>query len=116
MAGKPLAPSVRHQAHARRLYTLLNRKYFNGELPRIPIHVEPRKLKHNWAETEFEGDTPVEIILGEDCWDVSKNNSFLRSTMLHEMVHVKIGPSHDSPEWKAEALRLGKLGALVETL
>lgn len=113
---------TRLRAHARSIYTRFNKKYFSGELPKSSILITaPGKLNCNrWAETEWEDDSDklVAVRIGEACWDIDANQAFLRGTICHEMMHVKLGPNveHDSPEWKAEALRLSKLGAFVETV
>lgn len=111
--------SKRHQRHARWLFTHFNKKYFGGALPKIKVFVVPGRLKcGSWGETEFEGERVVAVRIAEDCWTLDAKDSFLKATILHEQLHVKLGPSkgHSSPEWRAEALRLSRLGAFVEAV
>lgn len=110
----------RQRIEASRLYGRLNRKYFNGELPTLPIILR-RKLVDGdgWGSVTFDGETPIEVELSLECWKQSENQSFLRAVVIHEMMHVKLGHTsteHPKEEWNAEAIRLSKLGALVETL
>lgn len=113
---------LKRRKHARLLYSLYNKRYFGGSLPRIDIEVAPGKLGCNaWGETEWDEEGKVVAVrIGEANWTSGScaNHSFLKATMLHEQCHVKLGSKiqHDSPEWKAEVRRLSRLGALIETI
>lgn len=108
------------RVEATRLYGRLNRKYFSGALPRVPIALR-RKLVdgHSMGVVTFHDETPVRMDLSLECWKPSADKSFLRAVMLHEMMHVKLGHTsvdHPKEAWNQEALRLSQLGAAVETL
>lgn len=113
---------AKRQRQARWLYTRFNNLYFFGKLPRrLAVEVAPGMLGcGSWGECYFEGQQAVLIRIAEANWTRAgtKNNSFLKSTILHEMAHAALGPgvAHESQEWKDEMLRLGRLGALVETV
>jgi hypothetical protein len=112
--------STRRRAHARRLYTIYNKRFFSSKLPKILIEVAPGRMGcSTWGETEWDSDgNPTQVTIAEANWSLDAKFSFLKATVLHEQCHVKLGPKvqHDSPEWKAEVLRLSKLGALLETI
>lgn len=111
---------TRRQKHARLLYTRYNKKFFGGLLPRVPVVVEHGKLEGEaWGLTEWDSEGQVQQVSISDLnWDLDGRNSYLKTTILHELAHVKLGPrvGHDHPEWKAEALRLSKLGAFLEAI
>lgn len=71
------------------------------------------------GQVTFEGERPVSLDLSLECWRQSENGSFLRATLIHEMMHVKLGHTsvdHPKEVWNAEAIRLSRLGAMVETI
>jgi hypothetical protein len=112
---------LKRQKHARYLYTIYNQRYFNGELQSIPVYVKPLKAKH-WGVTHFEGGNPTMIILSPLLW--ADKRKLLTPTLLHEMVHVKLGEEEQcygpgnkvSPAFKLETIRLSKLGALMDII
>jgi hypothetical protein len=110
----------RLRIEASRLYGRLNRQYFNGELPKLPIALRRKLVDGNSMGTvTFVNHKPVRLDISLECWTPAENKSFLRATLIHEMMHVKLGHTsinHPPEMWNAEAARLSRLGALVETL
>jgi hypothetical protein len=114
---------------ARAIYAYLNRRYFNGKLERVPLHViegwGPRHLieKDAWGITYSNGgkrpscehEEETCVYFAARLWDDMK--TWLRTTILHEMIHVKTGVAdHSSPTWCSEVERISKLGGLAATL
>lgn len=113
---------AKRQRQARWWFTRYRNIFYDGKLEgEIVLEVAPGKLRcQSWGETYFENDRAVLVRLGEANWSHAgtANHSFLKSTIIHELMHCYLGPNikHDSQEWRDEALRLGRLGALVETI
>lgn len=68
------------------MYGGLNTKYFGGELPDARIHWEPISA---YADCDFiDGCFVIRINPAISSWV-----AFVKLTLLHEMVHVKLWPS-----------------------
>lgn len=109
------------EKRCRKIYEEVNKDYFNGGLP---LDVEFRIIE-NWGagraidtrhdaacvSDKSEGGFLVEVNRG-----IVEFKRFLRMTIAHEAVHLRIGllKDHRSKEWKAEVRRLQGLGLLLE--
>jgi|ERR1700739_3092150 len=82
------------------MYNRFNLKYFDGELPDVAIHYEPVSA---YADCDLVGDTlKIRINPSIGGWI-----DFLKLTLLHEMVHVKLWPSRrHGAKFDAEIARL----------
>lgn len=111
-----------------RAYASYNRKYFGGQLPKIPVRwsVQIQPNSRDKSRRAYGWFTP-----GEDCGTAegvilltTEDKPFperWRITLLHEMAHVKL---RDHPEelqstsdkhsgvWKKEMRRLAAVGAM----
>jgi len=102
------------------LYRHYNRKYFANKLPKHTLV--------GWASRMSGPTTIAEAIcmIGMDPAirirrKISDNNSLVRMSMLHEMVHIKLHyltpgghKVEHGPRFQAEMLRLAKKGAFAK--
>lgn len=111
---------LKRRRHAR-LWFNRYRKRFYPAMKKIPLEVGAGNLRcHCWGETVYEGEEPILVRIAEAAWTKgsTSNHSFLKSIIIHELIHAALGPKydHDSEEWRKEVLRLSKEGALLETI
>ena len=112
---------MKSHPYLRRLYRKYNKKYFNNQLPDIPVaFASPGTFhraglgKKTCAVTLFEPDyRPKAIIIRHY---PSKNWCYIKSDLLHELVHVAHPRWNHGRNFKAEIRRLAAEGAFDDIL
>lgn len=108
---------MRPEKKCARIYNELNKRFFNSGLP---VDVEFR-IVEDWAagkEVDTRHDVACVSEKAEGGFLVEVNVAitafprFLKMTLLHEAVHLRIGllKDHRSKEWRAELRRVTGLG------
>src|ERR1700730_8097320 len=99
--GKPHPDSA---AALMRLYENYNRQYFAGRLPPVTIQVSEENDSDLQAEYEQGSGTIYFYLSGRtgDC--------ILRTTLLHEMVHIAVPEDGHGARFRAELQRLAEAG------
>jgi len=86
-------------------YIELNERYFNDELPPVPIVIVPLLPGNHHADCNGK---LIRIVASDDATSIDSR------ALLHEMVHLKLltlgkDSSHGSPDWNLEVTRLKKI-------
>jgi hypothetical protein len=86
-----------------RLYESYNRQYFAGRLPPVTIQVFEEN-DTDFLQAEYDqGSGTIYLYLSNRAAD-------LRTTLLHEMVHVSVPEDGHGAHFRAELQRLAKAG------
>ena len=109
---------MRSHPHLQKLYRRYNKKYFGGRLPTLYIQfTSPNDLKKNGlgratcAVTCFESGRPYAIYISTNRF---KTWRYIKSDMLHEMVHVAHPKAQHGPVFHGEMKRLAAAGAFAD--
>ncbi len=100
--GKPHPECV---ASLTRLYENYNRQYFAGQLPRVTIQVS-EKNDSDFLQAEYDQASGTIYFYLSD-WN---GDCTLRTTLLHEMVHIAVPEDGHGARFRAELQRLADAG------
>lgn len=112
---------MRSHPWLKKLYRQYNRKYFGNKLPNDIFVVlgqsyewrVARVSKNTSAVTFIKGGKPLGIMVR---WYKNKGRSYIKTDLLHEMIHVAHPRAGHGPVFKREVRRLAALGALDNLL
>lgn len=107
----------------RRKFDRLNRQYWDGALPVPQLAILPAGVKGQAMVSCTDWGGYWKIREGEHLIEIRAmtpdvHPTFLHAVLLHEMIHLEIGPqhAHRSRKWNAAVRRLGERGAMIEVL